>query len=264
MRKMNVFAVVAILLIAVSCQTKSSKNKESKTSKENELMSVMHEEDSKITPLDAMLDKRREEFASNASEEKKQVYAEGIAAVKNSGMLDRALNVGDKSPDFTLNNALNKPVTLYNELKNGPVILTWYRGGWCPYCNITLHYFQERLADFETAGATLIALTPELPDKSLSTTEKHALEFLVLSDIGNKVAKKYGVVFQLTEQVASIYDSAFDMNSYNGDESNELPLAASYVIDKNGIIQFAFLDADYRNRAEPDAIIAVLEKLKKE
>lgn len=212
--------------------------------------------------LDDLLKVKREESAKNFSEEKRQIYADGIADVKNSGILDKALNVGQKSPNFNLNNATNKPVSLYEELKNGPVILTWYRGGWCPYCNITLHFLQERLPDFQKAGATLIALTPELPDKSLSTSEKHNLEFTVLSDVGNKVGKEYGVVYQLTTEVASIYESGFGMNDYNGDESNELPLAATYVIDQNGTIKYAFLDADYRNRAEPDEIIAALNKLK--
>ena len=136
------------------------------------------------TPLDSLLNDRREESAKKYSEEKKQIYADGILGVKNSGILKKALNIGDKTPDFTLSNALNKPVSLYNELKNGPVILTWYRGGWCPYCNITLHNLQERLPEFQQAGATLMALTPELPDKSLSTSEKHNLEFTVLSDLG--------------------------------------------------------------------------------
>ncbi len=108
----------------------------------------------------------------------------------------------------------------------------------------------------------MLALTPELPDKSLSTAEKHQLEFVVLSDVGNQVAKEYGVVYQLIKEVADIYDNAFDMNGYNGDESNELPLAATYVIDTDGIIRYAFLDADYRNRAEPDEILKALANLK--
>ena len=201
------------------------------------------------TPLDSLLNVRCEESAKNYSEEKKQIYADGILG-------------GDKTPDFTLSNALNKPVSLYNELKNGPVILTWYRGGWCPYCNITLHNLQERLPEFQQAGATLMALTPELPDKSLSTSEKHNLEFTVLSDLGNKIGKEYGVVFELTSDVASIYEDAFGLIESNGDESNELPLAATYIIDQNGIIQYAFLDADYRKRAEPNEVIEALEKLK--
>ncbi|WP_047246151.1 peroxiredoxin-like family protein [Maribacter thermophilus] len=211
--------------------------------------------------LDALLDVQRKASAAKFTEEKNRVYAAGIKSVEDSGVLDRALNVGDKAPDFTLKNALGKSVKLYEELKNGPVVLTWYRGGWCPYCNITLHYLQEKLPEFKKAGATLMALTPELPDNSLSTAEKHNLEFTVLSDVGNGIAKAYGVVFKLTDEVASIYQEAFGLHGVNGDDSNELPLAATYVIDTDGVVQYAFLDADYRKRAEVSEVLAVLNKL---
>lgn len=212
--------------------------------------------------LDALLDVKRKEGAGKFTEEKSRIYAEGIKTVADSGILDKALNVGDTAPNFTLKNALNKSVSLYNELENGPVVLTWYRGGWCPYCNITLHYLQEKLPEFQKAGAKLIALTPELPDNSLSTSEKNNLDFTVLSDVGNSIGKEYGVVFQLTNEVASIYEAGFGLSEKNGDDSNQLPLAATYVIDKRGIIQYAFLDADYRNRAEPEDILNALRKLK--
>lgn len=212
--------------------------------------------------LDALLDVKRKEGAGKFTEEKNRIYADGITSVANSGVLDNALNVGDKAPNFTLQNALNKSVSLYKELENGPVVLTWYRGGWCPYCNITLHYLQEKLPEFQKAGATLIALTPELPDNSLSTSEKNQLEFTVLSDVGNTIGKEYGVVYQLTDDVAAIYEAGFGLSKTNGDASNQLPLAATYVIDRHGIIQYAFLDADYKERAEPSDIIDALKKLK--
>ncbi|WP_179319243.1 peroxiredoxin-like family protein [Winogradskyella helgolandensis] len=212
--------------------------------------------------LKTMLDAQRQAGIAKFTKEKNQTYADGIKSVVDSGILDKALNVGHKAPNFTLNNAVNKPVSLYDELENGPVVLTWYRGGWCPYCNITLHYLQEKLPEFKNLGATLLALTPELPDNALNTKEKNNLEFSVLSDIGNSVAKSYGVVFTLTNEVASIYNAGFGLNEKNGDTSNELPLAATYVIDKDGIIQYAFLDADYRERAEPTAILNTLSELK--
>jgi peroxiredoxin len=94
-----------------------------------------------------------------------------------------------------------------------------------------------------------LALTPELPDRSISTTEKHQLQFEVLSDVGNKVAKQYGIVFKLTDAVAEVYQEGFDLHGFNGDESDELPLAATYVIDQNGVCLYV-LDAEYTNRAE--------------
>jgi peroxiredoxin len=177
--------------------------------------------------------------------------------------LEAAHQVGDTAPDFTLNNATGQPVRLYEVLKNGPVILTWYRGGWCPYCNLTLHRLQEELPNFRAAGASLVALTPELPDSSMSTTEKHALEFDILSDPGNTVARAFGVVFQLTPEVAARYQESFDLHAYNGDASNELPLAATYVIGTDGVITYAFLHPDYRNRAEPRDILTAVQRLRK-
>ena len=168
------------------------------------------------------------------------------------------MQVGDTAPNFTLTNAEGKEVSLKDELKKGSVVLTWYRGGWCPYCNLTLHALQEELSNFKANGAVLVALTPELPDNSLTTSEKNKLEFEVLSDIDNKVAKEYGIVFKLIPEVAKSYNEAFDLKKYNGNESNELPLAATYIIGQDGKIRYAFMDADYRNRAEPSEITAFL------
>ncbi|WP_423998167.1 peroxiredoxin-like family protein [Maribacter sp. IgM3_T14_3] len=212
--------------------------------------------------LDVLLDIKRQEAAAKFTEEKKQIYAEGISSVAASGVLENALNVNSKAPNFTLKNTLGNWFSLYEELKNAPVVLTWYRGGWCPYCNITLHYLQEKLPEIKKTGATLIAITPELPDNSLSTSEKNKLEFTVLSDVGNVVGKEYGVVYTLTNQVASIYEEGFGLSEVNGDDSNELPLAATYVIDTDAVIQYAFLDADYTERAEVTDILEALHKLK--
>ncbi len=214
-------------------------------------------------PLQDTLDAKKAAFEAKADAGKKQDYAAGIEAVRSSGILETAHQVGDTAPDFTLNNATGQPVRLYEVLKNGPVILTWYRGGWCPYCNLTLHRLQEELPNFRAAGASLVALTPELPDSSMSTTEKHALEFDILSDPGNTVARAFGVVFQLTPEVAARYQESFDLHAYNGDASNELPLAATYVIGTDGVITYAFLHPDYRNRAEPRDILTAVQRLRK-
>jgi peroxiredoxin len=169
--------------------------------------------------------------------------------------------MGDQAPNFTLTNQTGEEVSLEALLEQGPVVLLWYRGGWCPYCNLTLAAYQERLDDIRAAGATLVALTPELPDRSIGTAEKEGLDFQVLSDVGNEVAREYGVVFELTEGVQASYEKAFGLSEVNGDDSGELPLAATYVIDQSGTIRWAFLDADYRNRAEPGDVVAVLEGL---
>ena len=218
----------------------------------------MDSQENKNQSLKALLAVRRTAFAAKASDAIKTLYKAGIQAVVDDNIPQQAKQVGALAPHFSLQNALGKTVNLKDYLKEGPVVLTWYRGGWCPYCNITLRHLQDQLPNFKALGANLIALTPELPDKSLSTAEKNELDFEVLSDIGNQVAKAYGIVFELIPEVAKKYQAGFDMHGYNGDDSNELPLAATYVINQQGEIIYAFLDADYRNRAEPMDILATL------
>ncbi|RCW91382.1 peroxiredoxin-like family protein [Winogradskyella arenosi] len=209
-------------------------------------------------PLKSQLDAKRANFERTADAEKQAIYKAGFEDVEQSGILELAKQVGDQAPDFTLNNAVGEPVSLTDYLKKGPVVLTWYRGGWCPYCNLTLQQLQKELPNFKAKGAQLLALTPELPDASVSTAEKNDLQFEVLSDIGNQVAKNYGIVFELTEAVAKIYNASFGLNEHNGDTSNALPLAATYIINEEGKIDYAYLNTDYRNRAEPSEITAFL------
>ena len=117
------------------------------------------------------------------------------------------------------------------------------------------------LAELFLLSSKHLGQNPELPDKSLSTSEKNALSFEVLSDIGNQVAHQYGIVFELIPELAKAYQNGFDLHGYNGDQTNALPLAATYVIDRQGTIRYAFLDADYRNRAEPAEILEALKSL---
>lgn len=245
------------IIAIISC----TKNEE-KDMNENNAEKVENVDSSIYTSLQATLDEKKSDFELRADDEKKKDYADGIQAIEDAGILEKAMKVGDKAPNFTLKNAKGNKVSLYDELANGPVVLIWYRGGWCPYCNLTLKRLQDELPNFKKYNASLIALTPELPDSTLSTTEKNELTFQVLSDLGNKVAKNYGVVFELTDAVAKRYQEGFDLHGYNGDLSNTLPLAATYVIEKNGKITFAFVDTDYRNRAEPRDIITALKKIK--
>ncbi|TVZ08688.1 peroxiredoxin [Cellulophaga sp. RHA_52] len=213
------------------------------------------------TNLEDALSAKQAAWETNASEAQKEMTTENLDAIVATHFKENAVNVGDKIIDFTLKNALGECTNLQSVLDNGPVILTWYRGGWCPYCNITLQYLQNSLPEFKKYGANLLALTPELPDKSLSTSEKYDLQFEVLSDVGNKVAKQYGLVYKLTYALSEIYQNKLGLKNYNGDDSSELPITATYVIDAKGIVQYAFLDADYRKRAEISEIIDVLKTL---
>ena len=217
--------------------------------------------DSHVIKVQDILDKKKAEFSAKAPEKKKSDYERGIQLVRDSGVEKAAKQVGDKAPNFVLPNALGEDVTLYSLLKDGPVILTWYRGGWCPYCNLYLHELQEVLPEFTKAGAQLVAISPELPDNSVDTQKKNKLAFHVLSDVQNKVGKEFGVVYALPDFIADYYNNAFDLVKYNGDDSNELPLSASYLIAQDGTITYAFLDADYRKRSEPAELLKAVEAL---
>jgi peroxiredoxin len=170
-----------------------------------------------------------------------------------------APKVGDKLAEFTLPNQNGEQVSLASLLDKGPVVLTFYRGGWCPYCNLELKALQAKLPEIKAAGATLVAITPETPDNSLNTAEKNALDFEILSDAGAQYAQSLSLVFTLPDTLKPIYANfGIDLESYNGDGVFELPIPASFVIDQDGVIKFAYVDADYTKRAEPSDLVSAL------
>lgn len=182
-----------------------------------------------------------------------------------SGIAQRALKAGDSAPDFKLPDARGTEVRLKDLLASNPVVLIFYRGGWCPYCNLELRALQKALPEITRLGAKLVAVSPQTPDESLSTAEKNALAFPVLSDEGSMTAKSFGIAFDLAEELRPIYArSGHALPEKNGDDSWVLPIPATYVIDTDGIIRLAFVDADYRNRLEPGDVLTALEALSKE
>jgi peroxiredoxin len=214
-------------------------------------------------PVRKELDAIREKSSKSATPERMRAYEQGIEEVRKSGVAGKALKVGDRAPDFTLPDATGKEVKLSALLSRGPVVVTWYRGAWCPYCNVALRGFQKSLTEIRDAGASLVAISPQTPDNSLSTAEKGRLEFEVLSDRGSKVARAYGVSYKIPKVIVEQFKGRLDLAKYNGDDSGELPLGATYVVDREGITRYAFVDADYRKRAEPSDVIAVLRRLDK-
>ncbi|MFK8026624.1 MAG: peroxiredoxin-like family protein [Gammaproteobacteria bacterium] len=207
------------------------------------------------------LDRFVKEFIDTAPDNVQRDFNQGVNEIKNSGILDRAINVGDYAPEFTLVNAVGDYVSLYDQLEKGPVVLVWYRGGWCPYCNLQLQHIQMKLLEIHQAGGQVIAISPELPDKTMTTKERHMLEFQVLSDTNNNVADRYKLAYTVPDYVVDHYDLSSKLNAHNGDEENRLPLAVTYVIARSGIVEYAFLDADYKNRATPEEIITVLKDI---
>lgn len=214
-----------------------------------------------LPSLAAKLAERKASFSKSAPKNMKQDFATGIEKVRQSGVLESAKKLGDVAPDFALPGAHGDTVHLDELLKEGPVVLAWYRGGWCPYCNLELAALREATPRFEALGATLVAISPQLPDSSLSTKERNELPFIVLSDVGNAVGEEYGIVYRQADEVNKHFEGRIDLEAYNGDASFELPLPVTYVVDTDGVIRFAFVDADYTERAEPADVIAALQKL---
>ena len=207
------------------------------------------------------LDRFVKQYLETAPDEVQKDFSRGINELSDSGILDNATNVGEYAPEFDLPNAIGEQISLYDSLQKGPVVLVWYRGGWCPYCNLQLQHIQSKLAEIQAAGGQVIAISPELPDMTMTTKERHMLEFQVLSDIDNKVADKYKLAYTVPNYVVDHYDLSVKLNDHNGNESNRLPLAVTYVINTDGKVAYAFLDADYKNRASPEEIISVLKTL---
>lgn len=178
-------------------------------------------------------------------------------------MPDPGLKVGAKAPDFTLANAFGKPVNLYAQLAKGPVILSFYRGAWCPFCNLQLRGLRDALPHFERHQAQLIAITPQIPDKSLKQVKKDGYPFDILSDLDSEVMKAYALYFEVPKNLSDLYQRNFalDLATYNGPGRYVLPVPGTFVIDTRGTIRAAFADADYTKRMEPADIVTALENL---
>ncbi|MEM9766816.1 MAG: peroxiredoxin-like family protein, partial [Cyanobacteria bacterium P01_D01_bin.71] len=196
-------------------------------------------------------------------QEAQAVMARAGDEIAQLGIVDKSLKTGDRIPDFTLSNAIGNAVAVADLLKDGPLVIAFYRGGWCPYCNLELRALQQALPAIEAEGARLVAIAPETPDNSLTTQEKNELSFEVLSDIGNQVARQFGLVFTLPEYLRPIYQSfGIDVAAHNGDENFELPVAATYVVNTQSQIVHHFVNVDYKRREDPETIVAALKQLK--
>jgi peroxiredoxin len=170
--------------------------------------------------------------------------------------------VGDRAPGFTLPDQLGRQVSLAGELKQGPVVLIFYRGEWCPYCNLMLRTYGSRAAEFSARGARLVAVSPQTPDNSLTMSEKHNLAFPVLSDAGGEVIGAYGLAYDVEGHSRDTLQSVgVDLAAFNGKGGWILPAPAVFVIDRTGIIRFAVVEGDYTQRVEPDEALAALDSL---
>ena len=202
--------------------------------------------------------------SKSISPAKKKVMSDAIEELRTSKIVDGVLKVGQPMIPFKLKGADGNYVSSKSMLEKGPLVVVFYRGGWCPYCNLNLRYLEKNLSRIKEAGAGLVAISPETPDESLSTREKNELKFPVLSDPGNEYARKLGLVFKLPKELISVYrDFGIDLEKSNGDNSWELPLAATFIVDADGVVRERFVDEDYKKRMDPEDILRGLKSLKK-
>jgi peroxiredoxin len=216
--------------------------------------------------MSATLSQQLEEFLAGWMQrvpaERRAAMERHIAHLSETGVGANAKRVGDQAPDIVLPDIHGKPFDVATLLRKGPVIVTFYRGGWCPYCNLELRAYQAVLDRIVAAGASLVAISPEKPDDTVSTAEKNALTYPVLSDLGQKAGKAFGLVYSFTDELRSVYDGfKLDIPGKNGSPDDwSLPLAATYVIGTDGRILFADTSVDYRRRTDPLDVLQVLER----
>jgi|ERR1700730_6655463 peroxiredoxin len=196
--------------------------------------------------------------------ERQQIMERHIEQLRSGAFARTILKVGDRAPAIVLRNAKDETVDVSTLLAKGPVIVTFYRGGWCPYCNLELRAYQALLPEFRAMGASLVAISPEKPDEAVTTAEKNALSFDVLSDVGQKVGRAFGLVYDFNDELRAAYEG-FGRNipAHNGTPGEwALPVSATYVIDGRSVIIYADTGVDYRDRADPRDILEMLTQQK--
>ncbi len=215
------------------------------------------------TPLQQQIDEFIAEGASWLPAGLLQDLLSPIGQLINAGAAEQALKEGAQALDFTLPDARGSAVRLSQLLAQGPVVMTFYRGQWCPYCHLALRAYQQALPHMQARGASLVAISPQTPDHTRALAEKLELTFALLSDMGNKVAREYGLVFTIDEAVRDAYKQVCaDVPRFNGTDSWELPMAGTFLVDQSGTVRLAFVHADFTRRLDPSVVIARLDELK--
>jgi peroxiredoxin len=217
----------------------------------------------KNIPLQQQIDEFIAEGASWLPTDLLQDLLRPIGQLVTSGAAENALKEGARAPDFMLPDARGNAVRLSHLLEQGPVVITFYRGQWCPYCHLTLRAYQQALPQLQAGRATLVAISPQMPDHSKALAEKLELTFALLSDRGNEVAREYGLVFTIDKAVRRAHlRVGADLPAFNGTDAWDLPMAGTFLIDRSGTVRLAFVDPDFTRRLDPSVIVARLNELK--
>ncbi|MDO5971282.1 peroxiredoxin-like family protein [Flavivirga aquimarina] len=174
-----------------------------------------------------------------------------------------AIKIGQKAPHFELPDPEGQSISLDVLLDKGPLVVTFYRGDWCPYCNLQLRALQARLSEIHALGATLVAISPQVPDGSMTKSEISEMDFIVLSDQDAKVALQYGVAWEVPEFLVEHMrvDRNLDLEKINNGNGSVLPIPATFVLGRDGVVTWSYVNVDYRTRSEPDDVIKALQNL---
>ncbi len=209
--------------------------------------------------LQQQLDELTRKLRSLVPAERLATVERAAEELKTSGLAGRALKEGGQAPSFALPDGDGMMWRSEDLLRRGPLVLVFFRGRWCAYCNAQLAALQEVHKQIAAAGASLLAISPQTQKHSYMTRDMHHLRFPVLSDASNQVARNFGLVYRLPPELQALYESIYTkLPGYNGDSSWELPLAATYVVRPDGIISSVRIDADWRQRPEPEEILQTL------
>ncbi len=182
-----------------------------------------------------------------------------VEELVRSGLAERTLKAGDRAPSFELPDGDGMLWRSEELLHSGPLVIVFYRGRWCAYCNTQLLALQEIHKQIAAAGASIVAISPQTQKHSYMTRDMHKLRFPVLSDQGNRVARTFGLVYRVSPELQTMYEGIFTkLPGYNGDQTWELPLAATYIVQPERTISWARMDADWRKRPEPEEIVKTI------
>jgi len=209
--------------------------------------------------LNSLLDQTLAASSERFPPEAVEIMRAADAQIRADEVGRHALKPGDRLPDATLMSATGDRVSLAALNAEGPLIVTFYRGGWCPYCNLELRAYQDKLDQIKSLGGNLVAISPEKPDGALSTSEKNQLEFPVLTDLANRFAVLMGIAYELPVALQNLFSSfGMSLPELNAETGWALPIPATFVVNSNGKIVLADVDPNYTRRLEPDDALAAL------
>jgi peroxiredoxin len=212
-----------------------------------------------VRPLRDILSERKELIAKYVPPETQAIHARTVAALKQQRLSVNILPVGSKAPEFQLPDHDGKNVSSSDLLAKGRLVLCFIRGRWCPFCVGQMEAMNLILPLIEQAGATLVAISPQTVKQSFFMRDQHKLRFPLLSDAGNTVARQFGLTYRVPDEQRAVYQRAFvNLPFVNGDESWDLPIPATYIIDRNGSVLYVSANEDYTVRPEPEDIVRFL------